>query len=78
MIFLTVQDERVDMRFWVRGKTVPKATVVVAVYRQAGANAVEVSWTEGPGSPAPIYQARGYEPSGKIDDGEIHAVKQLR
>ena len=38
-----VQDERVDMRFWVRGKTVPKATVVVAVNLQAGANAVEVS-----------------------------------
>jgi len=42
-----------------------------------GANAIEVSWAEGPGSPAPLYQARGYEPSGKIDDGEIHAVKQL-
>ena len=31
------------MRFWVRGKTVPKATVVVAVNLQAGANAVDVS-----------------------------------
>ena len=31
------------MRFWVRGYTVPSATVVVAVYRQAGANAVEVA-----------------------------------
>ncbi len=39
----TVQDERIDMRFWVRGKTVPKATVVIAVFRQAGANAVEVA-----------------------------------
>jgi HAE1 family hydrophobic/amphiphilic exporter-1 len=39
----TVQDERVDMRFWVRGREVPKATVVVAVYRQAGANAVAVA-----------------------------------
>ena len=38
-----VQDERVDMRFWVRGKTVPKATVVVAVNLQAGANAVDVA-----------------------------------
>jgi len=24
-----------------------------------------------------MYLARGYEPSGKIVDGEIHAVKQL-
>jgi HAE1 family hydrophobic/amphiphilic exporter-1 len=39
----TVQDERIDMRFWVRGRQVPKATVVVAVFRQAGANAIEVS-----------------------------------
>ncbi len=38
-----VQDERVDMRFWTRGRTIPKATVVLAVFRQAGANAVEVS-----------------------------------
>lgn len=39
----TVQDERINMRFWVRGYPVPAATVVVAVYRQAGANAVEVA-----------------------------------
>src|SRR4051812_37342620 len=29
----TVQDERQDMRFWVRGRTVPSATVVLAVNR---------------------------------------------
>jgi len=39
----SVQDERVNMRFWVRGRTVPTATVIVAVNRRAGANAVEVS-----------------------------------
>jgi HAE1 family hydrophobic/amphiphilic exporter-1 len=39
----SVESERVDMRFWVRGREVPKATVVVAVFRQAGANAVEVA-----------------------------------
>jgi HAE1 family hydrophobic/amphiphilic exporter-1 len=38
-----VQDERIDMRFWVRGRHVPSATVVVAVFRKAGANAVEVA-----------------------------------
>jgi HAE1 family hydrophobic/amphiphilic exporter-1 len=39
----SVQSERVNMRFWVRGYEIPAATVVVAVSRQAGANAVEVS-----------------------------------
>jgi len=39
----SVQDERIDMRFWVRGRSVPSATVVVAVFRKAGANAVEVA-----------------------------------
>jgi HAE1 family hydrophobic/amphiphilic exporter-1 len=39
----SVQDERVNMRFWVRGRKVPSATVIVAVNRRAGANAVEVS-----------------------------------
>lgn len=39
----TVQDERLNMRFWARGYPVPAATVIVAVFRQAGANAVEVA-----------------------------------
>lgn len=39
----TVQDERVQMRFWVRGYGVPSATVVLAVFRQAGTNAVDVA-----------------------------------
>ena len=39
----SVQDERLDLRFYVRDHEVPTATVVVAVFRQAGANAVEVS-----------------------------------
>lgn len=37
------QDERVKMNFWVRGKHVPAATVVLAVSRQAGSNAVAVA-----------------------------------
>ncbi len=39
----SLQDERISMRFWVRGRQVPSATVVVAVYRRAGSNAVEVA-----------------------------------
>ncbi|HEV2962927.1 MAG TPA: efflux RND transporter permease subunit [Candidatus Angelobacter sp.] len=38
-----VQDERIDMRFWVRGHPEPHATVVVAVFRRAGVNAVQVA-----------------------------------
>jgi len=39
----SVQDERINMRFWVRGHQVPTATVVIAVYRRAGSNAVQVA-----------------------------------
>jgi len=39
----SVQDERIRMRFWLRGTGIPSATVVLAVFRQAGANAIEVS-----------------------------------
>ncbi len=39
----SVQDERITMRFWARGYSVPSATVVAAIYRQAGANAVKVA-----------------------------------
>jgi HAE1 family hydrophobic/amphiphilic exporter-1 len=39
----SVQDERMRMKFWVRGREIPSATVVLAVNRQAGANAVEVA-----------------------------------
>ncbi len=39
----SVQDERVNMRFWARGFEPPSATVVATVFRQVGANAVEVA-----------------------------------
>ncbi len=39
----SVQDERIRMRFWIRGYEPPSATVVVAVNRRAGANAVDVA-----------------------------------
>jgi hydrophobic/amphiphilic exporter-1 (mainly G- bacteria), HAE1 family len=38
-----LQDERIKLMFWVRGYDVPAASVVIAVSRQAGANAVEVA-----------------------------------
>jgi HAE1 family hydrophobic/amphiphilic exporter-1 len=39
----SVQDERIDMRMWARGYSIPTATVIIAVNRQAGANVVEVA-----------------------------------
>jgi HAE1 family hydrophobic/amphiphilic exporter-1 len=39
----SVQDERMDMRMWARGYSVPTATAIIAVNRQAGANVVEVA-----------------------------------
>src|SRR5438552_10303051 len=39
----SVQDERLSRTFWVRGFSPPGSTVVLAVSRQAGANAVEVA-----------------------------------
>jgi RimJ/RimL family protein N-acetyltransferase len=45
--------------------------------RDEGASVIEVTWFDGPGSPAAMYQARGYEPTGRLDDGQVHAVKRL-
>ncbi len=38
-----VQDERIDMRVWVRGYHQPGANVFIGVFRRAGVNAVEVA-----------------------------------
>ena len=46
-------------------------------WRNEDATAIEVSWGEGPGSPAAWYLARGYEPTGKIEDDEVVALKKL-
>src|SRR5262245_15002777 len=39
----SVQDERMNMRFWVKGYPIPTSTVVIAISRRAGANVVEVA-----------------------------------
>src|SRR6266705_2816690 len=39
----SVQDERLSRTFWARGFNVPGSVVVLAVSRQAGANAVAVA-----------------------------------
>ena len=42
-----------------------------------GAAGIALAWAEGPGSPAPFFAARGYEPSGTKDGHQIHALKML-
>jgi RimJ/RimL family protein N-acetyltransferase len=42
-------------------------------WRELGARSMLVSWVEGRGSPASFYLARGFIPTGDLDDGEIVA-----
>lgn len=42
-----------------------------------GADAIVTSWVQGRGSPEPFYLGRGYEPTGRIVDGEIEGRKRL-
>ncbi len=51
--------------------------LVVDRARSMGAPALDVSWVEGRGSPAAFYLARGFEPTGEIDDGETVARLDL-
>jgi len=44
--------------------------LVVEQCREWGAEAVEVSWMPGVGSPEPMYLAYGFQPTGRIIDGE--------
>lgn len=45
--------------------------------RGMGANQLFTSWTEGKGSPRPFYLARGFEPTGRIVQGETEARLDL-
>jgi HAE1 family hydrophobic/amphiphilic exporter-1 len=77
----SVQNERINMRFWVRGYPAPSATVVVAVFRRAGANAVEVAKsvrdllpTVSAELPASVRITPAYDRSQTI----IHSVEDVR
>ena len=47
--------------------------LVVEQCREWGDRSLLVSWVPGKGSPEPLYLARGFVPTGTIDDGEIEA-----
>ncbi len=62
--------DRMHQRRGVGGRVLD---LLIERVRVLGADELEVSWVEGPGSPGQFYLARGFEPTGEIDDGEIVA-----
>lgn len=67
----------VDRRHQRRGIGAQVLDLVVEHVVEHGADAIDVSYVEGPGSPAPLYLGRGFVPTGEIDDGETVARLQL-
>ncbi len=51
--------------------------LITAECRAMGHETLTVSWAEGKGSPRSFYEARGFEPTGRIVDGETEARKRL-
>jgi HAE1 family hydrophobic/amphiphilic exporter-1 len=77
----SVQDERINMQFWARGYKIPSATVILAVHRQAGSNAVEIAQrvrdllpSISAGLPASIQMMPVYDRSRTI----INSVEEVR
>ena len=62
----------IDARF--QGKGIGKAALqqVIEHVRAKGIfSRLQISYVPGPGCPEPLYRNLGFEPNGKIDDGEI-------
>ena len=45
--------------------------------RKMGASTLVTSWGEGPGSPRPFYEGRGFRRTGRIVDEETEAREQF-
>jgi len=76
-----LQDERISMRFWYRGHEVPAATVVVAVFRRAGSNAVEVAKSIRdllPAVQAQLPTSVGIVPIYDRSQGIVNSVKDVQ
>jgi diamine N-acetyltransferase len=52
--------------------------LVIEQCREWGDDTLLTSWRPGKGSPEPMYLARGFVPTGEIDDGEVVARLSLR
>jgi diamine N-acetyltransferase len=51
--------------------------LAVEEVRARGGTALWTSWVDAPGGPGPFYLARGFTPTGEMDDGEVVAVLAL-
>jgi RimJ/RimL family protein N-acetyltransferase len=67
----------VDRMHQRRGVGASTLDLVIEQCRQWGDSTLLVSWEPGRGGPEPLYLARGFVPTGVIDDGEIEARLQL-
>lgn len=63
----------IDRRHQRRGIGSMVIDEVIELARRLGAASLTVAWEEGRGSPAPVYLAKGFVPTGEIEDGEIVA-----
>ena len=63
----------IDRRHQRRGIGERVVALLVTQLRWEGHRTLLVSWHPGAGSPEPFYLARGFVPTGRIDDGEIEA-----
>lgn len=67
----------VDRMHQRRGIGAMALALVANEMRSRGARTLLVSWGEGKGSPRPFYLKHGFDPTGRIDDGETEARLQL-
>lgn len=63
----------VDRRHQRRGIGQRILDALIDECRAMGDRSLFTSWVEGPGSPRPFYERYGFEPTGKIVDGETEA-----
>lgn len=67
----------IDRKHQRRGIATMALDLVEEDLRNRGDRTLLVSWDEGKGSPRPFYLARGFEPTGRIVEGETEAKKSL-
>lgn len=67
----------IDRRHQRRGIGDRVLALLTAQLRADGHDTMLVSWHPGAGGPEPFYLARGFVPTGVVEDGEIEARRQL-
>jgi diamine N-acetyltransferase len=67
----------IDAQFQRQGIGTAALRAIIAHVRKKGMfDTLELSYVPGPGSPEPFYRRAGFEPTGRIDEGEV--VLELR